>query len=265
MNSYGARLIEKRIRTLNNEAKVTLVPYITAFDPDRRATLEFIKYLADAEPACIELGFPFSDPVADGPTIQKAVVRALKNRPTFEEYLELVSEFKSLYPEIPVVCMTYYNIIYRYGLEKAVSNALASRLDGFIIPDLPVEEAGPWLKVNKNKGLATIFLSAPTSGEDRIKKMSRLSAGFLYYVSLTGITGARDRLPEDLTFRLQKIKEIIRIPLAVGFGISKPEHVRLLKGYADALIVGSALVSIIERDGTKAGKPLRDFLLSLKR
>lgn len=261
----GAKLIENKIRTFNEEDKVAIIPYITAFDPERKSTLEFIKYLADAEPACIELGFPFSDPVADGPTIQKAVVRALKNRPTFEEYLELVSEFKSLFPEVPVVCMTYYNIIYRYGLERSVADALASRLDGFIIPDLPMEEAGPWLRVNKNKGLATIFLSAPTSGEDRIKKMSRLSTGFLYYVSLTGITGARDKLPEDLTFRLQKIKDLIKIPLAVGFGISKPEHVRLLKGYADAFIVGSALVTIIEREGKRAGKPLKNFLISLKK
>ena len=264
MNLSPAKYIEKRIRTFTSSNKVALIPYITAFDPDKEATLEFLKYLAEAEPACIELGFPFSDPVADGPTIQKAVVRALKNHPTFEDYLELVNRFKKIFPEIPIVCMTYYNILYRYGLERAVSKALAFGLDGFIIPDLPLEEASPWLKANKGKGLATIFLVAPTSDETRIKKAASLSKGFLYYVSLTGITGVRDKLPEDLTNRLERVRSLISIPLAVGFGISKPEHVKMLSPYADAIVVGSALVSIIEKEGKKAGPFLKNFLLTLK-
>lgn len=264
MNFSPARHIEKRIKDFKNSHKVALIPYITAFDPDKKATLEFLKYIGETEPVCIELGFPFSDPVADGPTIQKAVVRALKNNPTFEEYLELVSQFKRQFPKIPLVCMTYYNIIFRFGLERAVHEALESGLDGFIIPDLPVEEASPWLKANKGKGLATIFLAAPTSSLERIKKMARLSRGFLYYVSLTGITGARDRLPEDLTSRLEKIRGLIEIPLAVGFGISKPEHVKSLSLYADAIVVGSALVSIIEKEGKKAGPHLKNFLHFLK-
>lgn len=264
MRFFGAKLIEKRIKSFNKRGKIALIPYITAFDPDKSATFEFLKYIAEAEPACIELGFPFSDPVADGPTIQKAVVRALKNNPSFEEYLELVSQFKKSFPDIPIVCMTYYNIIYRYGLERTISEAFTSGLDGFIIPDLPMEEAGPWLRINKGRGLGTIFLAAPTSGLERIKKMARLSKGFLYYVSLTGITGARDKLPEDLTLRLKNIRSLIKIPLAVGFGISRQEHVKMLSPYADALIVGSALVSIIEKEGKKAGPALKEFLLTLK-
>lgn len=264
MKGFGTKLIEKRIKSFNQKGKVALIPYITAFDPEKKVTLEFLEYIAETDPACIELGFPFSDPVADGPTIQKAVVRALRNNPTFEEYLELVFQFKKNYPDIPVICMTYYNIIYRFGLERAVFRALDSGLDGFIIPDLPMEEAGPWLKVNKGKGLATIFLAAPTSGTERIIKLSRLSKGFLYYVSLTGITGVRDKLPEDLTSRLKNIRSLIKIPLAVGFGISSPDHVKMLFPYADALIVGSALVSIIEKEGKKAGPLLKNFLLSLK-
>ncbi|BAU23491.1 tryptophan synthase subunit alpha [Caldimicrobium thiodismutans] len=264
MTAFGAKLVETRIRRLTKEGKVALIPYITAFDPEKGATLEFLRYLSEAEPACIELGFPFSDPVADGPTIQKAIVRALKNNPTFEEYLEMIARFKKEFPEIPIVCMTYYNILYRFGLERAVREALSSGLDGFIIPDLPMEEAGPWLKINKGKGLATVFLSAPTSGEERIRKIARLSKGFLYYVSLTGITGARESLPEDLTMRLQKIRKLLSQPLAVGFGISKPEHVRKLSPYADALIIGSALVAIIEREKKKAGKELKNFFLHLK-
>ncbi len=264
MKDFGAQFIQERIKKLNSQGKISLIPYITGFDPEKKTTLEFLRYLAETEPACIELGFPFSDPVADGPIIQKAMVRALKNKPTVEEYFELVSEFKREFPEIPLICMTYYNIIYRFSLERIVEEALKAKLDGFIIPDLPIEEARDWVKVNQGKGLATIFLAAPTSSLERIKKISRFSKGFLYYVSLTGITGVRDRLPEDLVLRLTQIKSLINIPLAVGFGISKVDHIRLLKPYAEALVIGSALVRIIEKEGALAGPFLKDFLLSLK-
>lgn len=255
-----AKHIENRIKTLKAENQVALIPYITAFDPSRRATLEFLKHIADTNPAVIELGFPFSDPIADGPTIQKAMVRALANNPSFEDYLELVATFKEEFPDTPIVCMTYYNIIYRFGLERAVKFSIDAFLDGFIIPDLPPEEASDWLKVTRNSGLATIFLGAPTSSLDRIKTLSRLSRGFFYYVSLTGITGMRDTLPEDLVSRLKEISQAVNIPLAVGFGISKREHVSLLRPYVDAVVVGSALVNIIEREGEKAGSTLRDFI-----
>jgi len=264
MPLQGARLIERRLQEFKALEKVSLIPYITAFDPKGKTTLDFLRYLADAEPACIELGFPFSDPVADGPTIQKAMVRALKNRPTFEDYLELVSTFKKEFPQIPLLCMTYYNILYRFGLERTFVEALKVRLDGFIIPDLPMEEAGPLLKTGRGKGLAVVFLAAPTSTEERIKKMAKLSRGFLYYVSLTGITGARSTLPEDLAQRLKRVRSFLKIPLAVGFGISRAEHVRMLRPYCEALVVGSALVNLIEKEGKKAGPSLKKFLLNLK-
>ncbi|MCS7199378.1 MAG: tryptophan synthase subunit alpha [Caldimicrobium sp.] len=260
----GAIYIETRIREYKKKGKKAIIPYITAFDPNKEATLDFLKHIAEADPVAIELGFPFSDPVADGPTIQKAMVRALRNKPSFEEYLEIVSLFKENFPEIPLVCMTYYNIIFRFGLERALKEAIEARLDGFIIPDLPIEEASPWLRVNRGKGLATIFLVAPTTPYDRLVKIAKHSTGFLYYVSLTGITGAREVLPEDLTLKLQKIKGMISNPLVVGFGISKPEHVALLRPYCDAVVVGSALVQIIEKEGRSAGPALHRFLLYLK-
>ncbi|MFN3505566.1 MAG: tryptophan synthase subunit alpha [Caldimicrobium sp.] len=260
----GTRLIAQSIKNFKKNDNIALIPYITAFDPNKKATLEFLKYIADAEPICIELGFPFSDPVADGPTIQKAMVRALKNSPTFEEYLDIVYQFKSYFPNIPILCMTYYNIIYKYGLERSIRDALSSKLDGFIIPDLPMEEANPWLNLIRKTPLAFIFLSAPTSDELRIKKLGKLTRGFLYYVSLTGVTGAREKLPVDLKERLIKIKNLIEVPLAVGFGIAKPEHVLNLKPYADAMVVGSSLVRIIEEKEAHAGKELYKFLKLLK-
>ncbi|MDM7202848.1 MAG: tryptophan synthase subunit alpha [Thermodesulfobacteriaceae bacterium] len=260
----GEELIKKRFKLFKKENKIAIIPYITAFDPHKRSTIEFLKYIAEAEPLCIELGFPFSDPVADGPIIQKAMVRALKNSPTLEEYFELISYFKSLYPQIPLLCMTYYNIIYRYGLINCVNAAISAKLDGFIIPDLPLEEAKPWLNCTKKTSLATVFLAAPTSSESRIKKLSKLTRGFLYYVSLTGVTGIREILPSDLKERLIFLKSLVKKPIAVGFGISKPEQVKALSPFVDALVVGSALVKIIEDKKEKAGKDLLNFLNTLK-
>jgi len=260
----GAKLIEESIKNLKNKGKIPLIPYITCWDPDLNTTEAILWELAEFSPACIELGFPFSDPVADGPTIQKAIVRALENKPTLEEFFYFVEKLYSKGFPVPLVCMTYYNIFYRFGLEKTVKYALQSGLSGFIIPDLPIEEAQPWLKVNKGSGLATIFLATPTSSEERIRKIASKSSGFLYYVSVTGITGARDKLPEDLVDRLKLAKKVSSIPVAVGFGISKAEHVKMLSPYADALVIGSAIVKIVEKYGNKSPKEIRNFLKSLK-
>jgi tryptophan synthase alpha chain len=259
----GADFIEKTIKDLKEKGQVPLIPYITCWDPDLATTEAILWELAEVNPACIELGFPFSDPVADGPTIQKAVVRSLKNKPTLEEFFEFVKKLNDKGYSIPLVCMTYYNIFYRFGLEKAAQYAKDCGLSGFIVPDLPIEEAEPWIKVNKRKKLATIFLAAPTSSEERIKKIAQVSSGFLYYVSLTGITGARDKLPEDVVERLQLVKKVSPIPVAVGFGISKPEHVKMLSPYADALVVGSAIVKIVEEKGKKAPQEVKKFLKRL--
>lgn len=259
-----AKFLETRIKFFKKRQEVALIPYITCWDPDLETTEAILWEMLEVNPACIELGFPFSDPVADGPTIQKAIVRALIHNPSFEAFFEFVEKLNSKGFTVPLICMTYYNIIYHFGLEKSVYYALNSGLSGFIIPDLPIEEAGPWLKVNKNKGLATIFLAAPTSSEERIKKIAKKSTGFLYYVSLTGITGARDKLPEDLIYRLTLVKKFSPIPVAVGFGISKPEHVTLLSPYTDALVVGSAVVSLIEKEGKKAPQLVKKFLKELK-
>jgi len=260
----GARLIETLIKEKKEKGEVPFIPYITCWDPDLETTEAILWELAEVEPACIELGFPFSDPVADGPTIQKAVVRALKNNPTFDAFFEFIKKLNQKNYPIPLVCMTYYNIIYRFGLENTVKAALDSGLSGFIIADLPIEEASPWLKANKGKGLATIFLVAPTSSEERIKKIAKVSSGFLYYISLTGVTGEREKLPEDVISRLKLVKELSSIPVAVGFGVSKKEHVEMLSPYADAIIIGSAIVKIVEEKGKKSPSEIKKFLKALK-
>lgn len=260
----GAKLIEDSIKILKKKGKIPLIPYITCWDPDLNTTEAILWELAEFSPACIELGFPFSDPVADGPTIQKAVIRALRHKPTFEAFFEFIERLnKKGYP-IPLVCMTYYNIPYRFGLKKTIDYALKAGLSGFIIADLPIDEAGPWLEVNKGKGLATIFLATPTSSEERIKKIAKVCSGFIYYVSLTGVTGARDKLPEDVINRLELVKKLSSVPVGVGFGVSKKEHVKMLAPYADAIIIGSAIVKIIEEKKKKAPQEIKKFLQSLK-
>ncbi len=257
------KVLENRILASKKKGKTGFIPYITCWDPDLQTTEAILWEMAELEPVCIELGFPFSDPVADGPTIQKAVVRALKNQPTLEEFFEFVGKLRTRGFDIPLVCMTYYNIFFRFGLEKSAKFARDYGLNGFIVPDLPIEEADPWIKVNRKKGIATVFLAAPTSSEDRIRRISRVSTGFLYYVSLTGITGARDKLPEDVVERLKLVKKLSEVPVAIGFGISKPEHVRLLAPYSDALVVGSALVRLVEESPAEAPKKIKRLLKSL--
>jgi len=258
-----AKLLEKRILKVKEEKGVSLIPYITCWDPELSVTEAILWEMAELEPACIELGFPFSDPVADGPTIQKAVVRALANKPTFEEFFEFVSRLNQSGFPVPLVCMTYYNIVFNYGLEESASSARQAGLSGFIVADLPVEEAKPFVSACRKEKVATVFLAAPTSSESRIKKIANASTGFLYYVSLTGITGARDRLPQDVVERLKLVKSISRVPVAVGFGISKKEHIELLNPYADALVIGSAIVSLVEKHGKNSPKEIKKFLKNL--
>jgi len=192
----------------------------------------------------LEIGVPFSDPVADGPTIQVAHEKALKNGITPLDVLNL-ERIKSKYPNIPLILMTYYNPIFVYGEERFLKLAKEKGVDGFIIPDLPPEEADGVRAIAGELGLSVIFLIAPTTYRERIKMIGDITDSFIYYVSLTGITGARDRLPwEELEAKVKEIKEITKKPVAVGFGVSKREHTEKLSKIADGVIVGSAIVKL---------------------
>jgi len=259
----GAQKVRKAIETANQEGRAALIPYICAWDPDIETTRGLLWALAEAGASVVELGFPFSDPLADGPTIQAATQRALRHQPSLEAYLEFVA---SLYDEgypLPIVIMGYYNPFYRYGLKRWLKEAQAAGLCGAIIPDLPLEEARSWLRESKRRGLASIMLAAPTTPPERLRKIAEASTGFLYYVSVAGITGARDRLPEDLVLRLDLAREVSPVPVAVGFGIAKPEQVRMLAPHAEAIVVGSALVKIVEKEGRKSPQTLKNFLQNL--
>jgi tryptophan synthase alpha chain len=237
--------ISKRFAVLRESGELGIVAYITAGDPTLEATHKFVVALADAGADVIELGIPFSDPLADGPTIQRASERALKAHTTLAQVIDLVREIRKS-SEVPIVLFSYYNPVLQMGLEKFASAAESAGADGVLITDLTPEESGDYRQILAAHYLDTIFLGAPTSTNERLAKIAAVSSGFLYLISRTGVTGAKDALPDDLPALLRRARKVTQLPIAVGFGISLPGHVSVLGGLADAAVVGSALVSEIE-------------------
>ncbi len=242
--------IETRIRSafeaLRSCGELGMVAYITAGDPSVEATLKFVLALAEAGADVIELGVPFSDPLADGPTIQRASERALKSGTTLSRVIDLVRRIR-LSSQVPLVLFSYYNPILQMGLEKFASAAANAGADGVLATDLTPEESEEYRRILAAHHLDTIFLGAPTSTDERLAKIAACSSGFLYLISRTGVTGAKDALPDDLPALIRRTRGVTKLPIAVGFGISLPGHVSVLGGLADAAVVGSALVSEIEK------------------
>ncbi|MFA4828343.1 MAG: tryptophan synthase subunit alpha [Thermodesulfovibrionales bacterium] len=251
--------IERTFKELKSLNKKAFIPYIMAGDPSVERTKELVLVLEECGADIIELGVPFTDPLADGPTIQRAAERALKEGVTLKAVLALVKDLRTK-TQVPLVLMTYYNPVFKYGEERFVKDARDAGVDGVIIPDLPPDEAGELIKTAKKAGLATIFLLAPTSTEDRIKKVATASRGFIYYVSMTGITGAQILLDGSIGKSINNIRRITDKPVAVGFGISTPEEARTVSGISDGVIVGSAIVRKIQ----EAPEGLKDFILKLR-
>jgi tryptophan synthase alpha chain len=244
-----ASRISRRFAELREAGEMGIVAYITAGDPSLGASLQFVQALAEAGADVVELGVPFSDPLADGPAIQRASERALKSGATLHGVLELVRQIRSskgAATDVPLVLFSYYNPVFQMGLEKFAANASSAGADGVLITDLTPEESSDYRRILAAHHLNTIFLAAPTSDDDRLQKISAVSSGFLYLISRTGVTGAKDALPDDLPTLLRRVRTFTQLPVAVGFGISLPGHVSLLGGLADAAVVGSALVSEIE-------------------
>jgi tryptophan synthase alpha chain len=244
--------IRETFATLRAQGRKAFIPYIMAGDPDLSATRERVLLLERCGADIIELGVPFSDPVADGPTIQRAAERALGSGTTLRSVLSLVSELRQQ-TRVPLVLMTYYNIIFRYNEVRFASDAVNAGVDGAIIPDLPPEEAETFMTAAGRAGLGTIFLVAPTSTRERIDRIVAASTAFVYYVSMTGITGATLALESQFRERVGAVKEVSDSPVAVGFGISGADDARAMAEVADGVIVGSALVkAFFERPGGAA-------------
>jgi len=222
-----------------------LIPYVTIGYPSIEATLKVVPLLADSGCDIVELGIPFSDPLADGVTIQRASFHALQNGITPRICLEVAEEL-SQKVDIPLVFMTYFNPVLSYGLEEFCSACVKSSIDGLIIPDLPPEEGLGLEAITQNQGLDLIYLLTPTSTEDRIRLAADRSRGFVYLVSVTGVTGARDRLPADLEIFVAGVRKAVTQSLCVGFGIATPEQAKRVASIADGVIVGSRLIQLME-------------------
>jgi tryptophan synthase alpha chain len=239
--------IEKRFAQLKSEGRKAFIPYVTAGDPDLETSAGIVRALADSGADVIELGVPFSDPIADGPVIQRATERALRNGVRLRDVLRLGETIRRD-SDVPLLLFSYYNPLLRYGLEALTRDAAQAGFDGILATDLTVEESGAFRKACGAAGLNTVFLAAPTSSPERMRKIAAASTGFLYAVSRTGVTGERQELSSELRGFLETLRRHTSIPIAVGFGISTPGHVRAVCMEADGAVVGSAIVTEIEKN-----------------
>lgn len=241
--------IARRFAELRRDGHMGLVAFLTAGDPSLAATEKLVLTMAEAGADVIELGVPFSDPLADGPTIQRSSERALKAGTTLADVLDLVASVRR-HSDVPLVLFSYFNPVLQMGLEKFAQRSAAAGADGVLITDLTPEESVEYRKIMGAHGLDTIFLAAPTSPDDRLTQIAACTSGFLYLISRTGVTGVQSGLPEDLPALLRRVRRVTSLPIAVGFGISLPGQVSVLGGLADAAVVGSALVAEIEQAAT---------------
>jgi len=258
-NKRGAAVITEAFRRRNADGGKVLVPYIMAGDPDLGTTEKIVRSLSGIDADIIELGMPFSDPVADGPIIQRAGERSLKQGLKLKRLVQMVEELR-LNISTPIVIMTYYNLFFRYGLEEFARDAAKAGVDGVIIPDLPAEEAEEFQKALDAKGLAMIHLIAPTSTDERIKKIAKVARGFVYYVSRMGVTGVQSDVSVDLEANLKRIRSLVDLPVAVGFGVSTPEQAASISKHADGVVMGSAIVRLIEETNEMHERAVAKFL-----
>lgn len=264
----GHKRIERTFDKLKADGRKALITFITAGDPNMRTTAEIIGALDESGADMIELGIPFSDPMADGPTIQASSERALRAGTTLEGVLKLVKSLRAK-TEMPVILFGYYNPILSFGLKRFARAAAASGVDGVLVVDLPPEEAAPLKGELDNAGVEPIFLLTPTSDSKRMRLVGSLGAGFIYFVSLTGVTGARKGLSKKIPAYVKRVRRFTKLPVAVGFGISTPAQARTVAHSADAVVVGSALVDIISKrrkgQDQKMIREIKRFVRGLKR
>jgi tryptophan synthase alpha chain len=250
----GVERIQQAFESSSQEGRAALMPYFTLGYPSPHESMDIVEAIARAGADLIELGIPFSDPLADGPTIQSSTQAALAQGVNVAACLEMVSELRSRRVRTPFLLMGYVNPLMAYGFEAFVSDAVEAGADGFIVPDLPPEEAAALEALCRGQGRALVYFLAPTSTPERIQMVAQRSTGFIYLVSVTGVTGARGRLPDGLGSFVRRVRSASAMPLAVGFGIATPDQARQVGDLADGVIVGSALIDSVRQspDGEAA-------------
>ncbi len=255
--------ITKTFEQVKKANRAALIPFIMGYDPDAKTSGELLEALADNGADLIEIGLPFSDPMADGPTIQAAGLRALNAGASVKNILELVQNFRKKNSDTPIVLMGYFNPIYRYGNEQFCKDAKAAGVDGLILVDLPPEEEEELTPFLKDAGIHFIRLIAPTSDGDRLKRLCDSASGFIYYVAVAGITGAKSADVSDLQKQVSRLRNHTSLPIAVGFGIKTPEQAKEVSAFADAVVVGSALVDNIHKAEANAADATAKFMSGL--
>ncbi|MDZ4734043.1 MAG: tryptophan synthase subunit alpha [Nitrospirota bacterium] len=257
--------LDRTFAQLRQSGEKALITYVMAGDPSLQETEQLVVELEQAGADIIELGVPFSDPIADGPVIQQAAERALRSGTSVRTILSMVTSLRTR-TKVPLVLMAYYNSIHAFGPERFCQEAAQAGVDGLIVPDMPPDEAGPLKNPAAAAGLPLIFLLAPTSTEERRTFVARQSQGFVYYVSLTGITGAKLLNVADVGKNVEKIRKVTHVPVAVGFGVATPEDAANIAAIADGVIVGSAIVKLIaaHRQKPEMVKHVAEFVRSLK-
>jgi len=248
--------ISEKFQELRNKKEKALIIYITGGFPTIKEFIDNFKKIEESGADIIEIGIPFSDPIADGPIIQYSSHKALLNGATLDKIFE---SLKIIKPAIPVVFMSYLNPLIAYGKNRFLKKMKEVGVSGLIIPDLPVEESIEWRELSKKNGLELIFLLSPNTSTERAKMIAKFSKGFIYCVSVKGITGVRESLPDELSIYLDKVKKISNIPIAVGFGISNEEQIELLKDKVDGIIMGSRIIK-----GIKDGEDIENLIKKFK-
>ncbi|HWR52421.1 MAG TPA: tryptophan synthase subunit alpha [Bryobacteraceae bacterium] len=253
-----------RISRLFSSRRKALIGYITAGDPSLERTPAIVSALVRGGVDLVELGVPFSDPVADGPVIMRGMERALAGGASLRKVLATASRIRAEHPELPILLFTYMNPVMRYGFEALARDASAAGVDGLLLTDLSIEEAGDYIRVMHASGLDTVFLAAPTSTEERLRRIAECSSGFVYLVSRTGVTGERASVAASAAELATAARAVTDKPLAVGFGISRPEHAAAVARIADGVVIGSAFMRIIEENAPDMESRLEALARELK-
>ena len=265
--SNGMKTYKQVFSELAEPKRTALIPFFVIGDPDFDTSLEIIKTAIDAGADILELGIPFSDPIADGPTIQKADIRSLKSGMSVAKALEFIRKIKA-YKDIPIGLLMYYNLIYQYGIEKFFTDFHQAGVNSVLVADLSIDDADEIIAPAASAGLDTVFMVTPNTNTERMKLIASKTTGFIYTVSLLGVTGSREKLSDEIEGLLGKLKKLTSVPVCVGFGISKTEHAATVaKAGADGVIIGSRIVKIIEEnlaDKEKCLAEISDFLSEVK-